>query len=122
MDLCVLNVAACCPFNPLQVGVGVVAQRVQPGTERDTATCRCAVWVLVIGVKSSMEVEVLLNMDEGDVVLCEELSNASSVVSLITRNVVSVQDWGESSDVVGQSVELSCILGENGENKWEQRE
>lgn len=45
--------------------------------------------------------EVLLYVDERDVVLSEELSNASSVGGLVTRDVVSVENGRETGNVEG---------------------
>lgn len=39
-----------------------------------------------------MEVEVLLDVDDGVVVLCEQLPNARGVLSLVSWNLVAVED------------------------------
>jgi hypothetical protein len=61
-----------------------------------------------------MVVEVFLDVDKRDVISGEQLSDASSVGSLVSRNIVAVQKSRETSDIVGQSVELSSGLGDGG--------
>lgn len=69
-----------------------------------------------------MEVEVFLYVDQRDVVLSEELTNASSISGLITGDLVAIEDRWKSSNIVCQGVELSCILTKYRKNKWEQRQ
>ena len=78
------------PLDSLKSSEGVVTQGVQTAAERHTTARSCPVWVIVIGIECSMEVEVLLNVDDGDVVLSEQLPNTSSVCLLVARNIVAV--------------------------------
>jgi hypothetical protein len=52
-------------------------------------------------------------VNERDVVLSEKLSNASSVGSLVTRNLVSVKDRRKTGNVEGCSGELTRSLGKD---------
>jgi hypothetical protein len=52
-----------------------------------------------------MVVEVLLNVDDGDVVFREQLPNASSVCLLIAWNIVAVQESGKTSNIEREGVE-----------------
>ena len=58
-----------------------------------------------------MVVEVLLNVDDGDVVLSEQLSNASSVCLLVARNIIAVQESGKTGDIESEGVECAGGLG-----------
>ena len=61
--------------------------------------------MIVVGVQSRVVVEVLLHMDDIRVVFGKQLANASRVVRLVTRNIVSVQKGREPSNVQSQDVE-----------------
>jgi hypothetical protein len=60
--------------------------------------------MLVVIVQSGMVVEVLLNVDERKIVLCEELSNARSVCGLVSGHFVGVENWWQTSDIEGQDI------------------
>lgn len=77
--------------------------------------------MLVIGVKCGVVVEVLLHVDEVDVVLCQELANACSVVGLVSRHVIPVDDLWQSGNIERDGVECSCALGSRKVQKREQR-
>lgn len=108
----VLESAASVPLDPLEISVWVVAQAVQAATKGHAAARRRAVWVLVVCVEGSMVVEVLLDVDERDVVLGEQLSNASSVFRLVAGHVVPVENLRESGDVERQDIECSRVLSD----------
>jgi hypothetical protein len=124
-----LEVTACGPFDALEVGELIIAQRVQARSEWDAAAGRGAVWVLVVGIERSMEVlnmvsimsimsfcatyEIFLHVNKRDVVVREELSNASSVGVLVTRNLVAIENRRKTSDVESDGVELARGLGKH---------
>lgn len=116
-----LKCAAHIPLDPLKVGKRKVAQRVQSTAEGHTSTCRGPVGMLVIRVKCGVVVEVLLHMNKVDVVLSQQLANACSVVGLVSRNVVSVDDLRQSSNIERDGVERSCALSANKVQEWKQR-
>lgn len=88
----VLKCTALIPFHPLEVSIWEVAQRVQSAAKWNTPAGRGSLRMLVVGVKSGMEVKVFLNVDEVYVVLCEQLTHACGVGRLVARNIVAVQD------------------------------
>jgi hypothetical protein len=115
-----LKSTASLPLDSLKPGPVVVAQRVQSTTEWHAATRSRSVGVVVIGIQCSMEVEVLLDVDERDVVFGEQLSNAGSVGFFVTRDIVAVQNSRETGDIERQGVELSGGLSDG--NRDERRE
>jgi hypothetical protein len=118
-----LKSTACVPLDTLEVGKLIVAQRVQPRSERYAAAGGGAVWVLVVGIESRVKVlrmvsivqtihlsvtyEVLLHVNKRDVVVREELSDACSVGVLVTRDLVSIEDGRKTSDIESDGVELA---------------
>lgn len=116
-----LKCAAHIPLDPLQVSERKVAQGVQSTAEGHTSTCRGPVRMLVIGVKRGVVVEVLLHMNEVDVVLGQQLTNACSVVGLVSRNVIPVDDLWQSGNIERDGVERSCVLGTCKVQKRKQR-
>ena len=106
-----LEITALIPFHPLEIGEWKVAQRVQSTADRDTATCRGSVWVLVIGIERSVVIEILLDMDETYIMLGEELTDSCRVGCFISRPIVAIECTWETSDVESQSIERPCCLG-----------
>jgi hypothetical protein len=63
--------------------------------------------------------KVLLHVDEGDVVLREELSEKGSVGVLVSRDIVSIENRRKTSDVACHGVELARRLGKHPTQKGE---
>jgi len=67
----ILEGTAGAPLHTLKSRIRVVAQRIESGAKWDTSTGWRTVWMLVIRIERSVEVEVFLHVDDGLVVLCE---------------------------------------------------
>jgi hypothetical protein len=118
-----LNVTARGPLDTLKSRELIVAQRVQTRSKRHTTASGGAIWVLVVGIESRMEVldmiskytsirirvtyKVLLHVDERDVVLRKKLANACSVGILVTRDFIAVQDRWQAGNVECNCIELA---------------
>ena len=87
-----LKGTACVPFDPLETGVGKVAQRIQATANGHSAAGGRPEWVIIVGIECGMVVEVLLNVDQRDVVLGEQLANASSIGCLVARDIVAIEN------------------------------
>jgi hypothetical protein len=98
------------PLYSLKVNVGEIAQGVQATAKGNTSACGSPVWVLIIGIECSVKVEVFLNMDEVDIVLREQLTNACGVGRFVPGNFIAVQDVWQASNIEGDCVECSCRL------------
>lgn len=110
MDL--LKSTASVPFDPVKAGKGEVAQRVQAATKGHTTASSRSEWMLVTRIEGSMVVEVLLDMDERDVVLCEKFSDTSSVGRLVTRDIVAIEGSRKARNVKREGVQCARSLSE----------
>lgn len=61
--------------------------------------------MIIVRIQSGVVVEILLDVDDVGAVLCEQLSDARGVGSLVARNIVAVQYGGEPSHIECHSVE-----------------
>jgi hypothetical protein len=106
----ILESAACAPLDALERRIGEVAQRVDSRAEWYTTASWRAVRVLVVGIERSMEVEVFLHVDDGEVVLREQLPNARCVCGLVAGDLVAVENWGKTRYIEGRDIERACCL------------
>jgi hypothetical protein len=105
-----LKSTALTPLHSLEVNIGEIAQGIQATAKGDASARRSPVWVLIVGVECGVKVEVFLNMDEVNIVLREQLTNACSVCSLVSRDLVAVQEVWQASDIESDCVECPCRL------------
>jgi len=91
----------------------VVGNSVESITEGNTAGSRSALRVVVSGVDVGVVVEVLLHMN--NVVFLDSKSGTDEVGvgSLVTGNIVAVENVWQTSHVVGEEVELSGLLAKD---------
>lgn len=94
VELDLLKSTACVPLDSLEACERIVAQSVQAAAKWYSSASSRPVRVVVVRIEGSMVVEVLLNVDNGDVVFGKQLPNASGVGLLVSRNVVAVQESG----------------------------
>ena len=99
------RIAALSPFGPLKVYPVEQRQRVHAISEGYSAASRSAVRMIVVCVERSMVVEVLLNMNDGVIVLRELRADGRSVRVLVTRDVVTVEEGRKTSDIETGGIE-----------------
>lgn len=105
-----LKSTALTPLDSLKVNIREIAQGVQATAKGNASTCRSPVWVGIIGIECGVEVEVLLNMDEVDIVLREQLTDACGVCSLVSGNFVAIQEVWQASNIESDCVKCPCRL------------
>lgn len=78
--------------------------------------------MLIIGIECGVKVEVFLNMDEVDIVLREQLTDACGVRSLVSRNFIAIQNVWQASNIESDCIKGSCRLSVGELENREQRD
>lgn len=88
----------------------IVGDSVETIAKRNAPRGRSTVRMVISRIDVGMVVEVLLHMNNIILLSGKNGTNEVGVGSLVTRNLVVVDDSRKSSDVVGKEVEVSSSL------------
>lgn len=76
-------------------------QRIQTTSKWDASAGRGSVRVIIIRVQSCVVIEVFLDMNEREIVLRKQLSDARGIRCFVPRDIIAVKDVWKAGDIEG---------------------